>query len=88
MSSHRWAALVQDTKSLWELGAGHFSWGEPGWARLLVSADRPWRLWPRKEDRPQAGSPSLSQREVSTDGLACELSQAMAGSGLVCGGMG
>lgn len=53
-----------------------------------VSADRPWLLWPREEDRPQAGSPSLSQREVSIDGLACELSQAMAGSGLVCGGMG
>lgn len=53
-----------------------------------VSADRPWLLWPRKKDRPQAGSPSLSQREVSIEGLACEPSQAMAGSGLVCGGMG
>lgn len=53
-----------------------------------VLADRPWLLWPRKKDRPQAGSPSLSQREMSIDGLACEPSQAMAGSGLVCGGMG
>lgn len=75
-SSYRWTALVQDMKSLWELGAGHFSWGEPGWARL------PWLLWPREEDRPQVGSPSLSQREMSIDGLACDPSQAMAGSAL------
>lgn len=25
----------KDMKSLWELGADHFSWGEPDWAWLL-----------------------------------------------------
>lgn len=44
-----------------------------------VSADRPRFLRPREEDRPGAGSPSLSQRQVSIDGLACEPSQVLAG---------
>lgn len=55
------------------------SWvGQAGHSYYSVCYDRLWLLWPREEDRPRAGFPSFSQREVSKDEFACEPSQVLA----------
>lgn len=53
--------------------------GQAGHGYYSVCYDSLWLLWPREEDSLRAGSPSLSQREVSMDELACGPSQVPAG---------
>lgn len=73
------ASGIPGMTSLWDLVLVNSWGGQAGHGYYSVCYDRLWLLWPREEDRPRAGSSSLSQREVSMDELACEPSQVLAG---------